>query len=190
MRKFYAHLKIMQDIKRSKLCQDTSVLQRAKKLCLANNFASDLTALVVDVNATAGMVYRTRASEAELYGSGVSSNSSAGICTPTSLGENSADSSPCQITLYTEESYQGDSLTFSASMPDLSVWDFKEKLGSVKVEGACQWKLFAGGNLTPLLISSFVLCSERSYAGTSLEATSNEGDVYRGFGKALSVKKL
>ena len=185
MRKFYAHLKIKQDIKRAKLCQDAAVLERAKKMCLANKFATELSSLVLDLG-TAG-IFR---SGQPAVGSGGSGNGPAGVCSPISPGENSADSSPCQITLYTEESYQGDSLTFSASMPDLSVWDFKEKLGSVKVEGACQWKLFAGGNLTPLLISSFVLCSERSYAGTSLEATSNEGDVYRGFGKALSVKKL
>ena len=46
----------------------------------------------------------------------------------------------CQIALV--------SLTFSSSMPDLSVWDFEEKLASVKVEGTCQWKIFTGGTLT------------------------------------------
>ena len=45
MRKFYAHLKIKQDIKRGKLCQNALVLERAKKMSLANNFATELSSL-------------------------------------------------------------------------------------------------------------------------------------------------
>ena len=158
MRKFYAHLKIKQDIKRGKLCQDAALLERAKKMCLANKFATELSSLVLDLG-TAG-IFR---SGQPAVGSGGSGNGPAGVCSPISPGENSADSSPCQITLYTEESYQGDSLTFSASMPDLSVWDFKEKLGSVKVEGACQWKIFAGGNLHFISLSLSLLLSHIHY---------------------------
>ena len=74
-------------------------------------------------------------------------NGPAGMCTPISP-ENSGDSGPCKIILYSKDSYKGDSLTLSASMPDLSVWDFKEKLASVKVEGTCQWKIFTGDTIT------------------------------------------
>ena len=140
MKKFFAHLKIKQDIKRGKLCQNALVLERAKKMSLANNFATELTSLVLKIE---GESFRSGVS-----GDGGSSNGPAGMCSPTSPGENSGDSGPCNISLYSKESYKGDSLTFSSSMPDLSVWDFEEKLASVKVEGTCQWKIFTGGTLT------------------------------------------
>ena len=54
-----------------------------------------------------------------------------------------AASSPCNITLYSDEVHQGESLTFSPS-----VWDFEEKLVSVKVEGTCSWKIFTGDTLS------------------------------------------
>ena len=47
MKKFYAFLKIKQDIARGKLCQNATVLERAKNMSLANNFVTDLTSLVV-----------------------------------------------------------------------------------------------------------------------------------------------
>ena len=136
MKKFFAHLKIKQDIKRGKLCQNALVLERAKKMSLAAKFATELTSLVVE---TDGGSFRSGVSA-----DGGSSNGPAGMCSPTSPGENSGDSGPCNISLYSKESYRGDSLTFSSSMPDLSVWDFEEKLASVKVEGTCQWKIFTG----------------------------------------------
>ena len=114
--------------------------ERAKKMSLANNFATELTSLVLDIE---GESFRSGVS-----GDGGSSNGPAGMCSPTSPGENSGDSGPCKISLYSKESHKGDSLTFSSSVPDLSVWDFEEKLASVKVEGTCQWKIFTGGTLT------------------------------------------
>ena len=49
MKKFYAFLKIKQDIARGKLCQNATVQERAKTMSLANGFATDLTSLVVDI---------------------------------------------------------------------------------------------------------------------------------------------
>ena len=142
MKKFIAYLKVKQDLKRGKLCQNATVLERAKNMALANNFATDLTSLVVEIE---GGSFRTGVSGVGV--SGGSSNGLAGMCTPISPGENSGDSGPCKIILYSDKSYQGDSLAFSASMSDLSVWDWEEKLASLKVEGTCQWKFFTGGTL-------------------------------------------
>ena len=190
MKKFFSYLKIKQDIKRGKLCQNAMVLERAKRMSLANNFTTDLTSLVAEIN---GESFRSRLSGdgkfldgERVMASTVSPfngpgavmaptaspiwpavmaptvspiwpavkastvspiNGPAGMCTPISP-ENSGDSSPCKIILYSKDSYKGDSLTLSASMPDLSVWDFKEKLASVKVEGTCQWKIFTGDTIT------------------------------------------
>ena len=164
MKKFFAYLKIKQDIKRGKLCQNAMVLERAKRMSLANNFTNDLTSLVAEINGTS---FRSGMSGKFLDGESRSTvspmgdpgavmastispspfNGPAGMCTPISP-ENSGDSGPCKIILYSKESYKGDSLTFSSSMPDLSVWDFEEKLASVKVEGTCQWKIFTGGTIT------------------------------------------
>ena len=176
MKKFFAYLKIKQDIKRGKLCQNAMVLERAKRMSLANNFINDLTSLVAEINGTSfrsgmsgkfldgesgstvspmgdpGAVMASTVSPINGPGAVMAStvspiNGPAGMCTPISP-ENSGDSGPCKIILYSKESYKGDSLTFSSSMPDLSVWDFEEKLASVKVEGTCQWKIFTGGTLT------------------------------------------
>ena len=178
MKKFFSYLKIKQDIKRGKLCQNAMVLERAKRMSLANNFTTDLTSLVAEIN---GESFRSRLSGdgkfldgERVMASTVSPfngpgavmaptvspiwpavkastvspiNGPAGMCTPISP-ENSGDSSPCKIILYSKDSYKGDSLTLSASMPDLSVWDFEEKLASVKVEGTCQWKIFTGDTIT------------------------------------------
>ena len=154
MKKFFAHLKIKQDIKRGKLCQNALVLERAKKMSLAAKFATELTSLVVE---TDGGSFRSGVS-----GDGGSSNGPAGMCSPTSPGENSGDSGPCNISLYSKESYKGDSLTFSSSMPDLSVWDFEEKLASVKVEGTCKWKIFTGDTITLFLCVKYFICSDKS----------------------------
>ena len=162
MKKFFAYLKIKQDIKRGKLCQNAMVLERAKRMSLANYFTNDLTSLVAEINGTSfrsgmsgkfldgasGSTVSPMGDPGAVMASTVSPiNGTAGMCTPISP-ENSGDSGPCKIILYSKESYRGDSLTFSSSMPDLSVWDFEEKLASVKVEGPCQWKIFTGGTLT------------------------------------------
>ena len=162
MKKFFAYLKIKQDIKRGKLCQNAMVLERAKRMSLANNFTTDLTSLVAEINGTSfrsgmsgkfldgesGSTVSPMGDPGAVMASTVSPiNGPAGMCTPISP-ENSGDSSPCKIILYSKDSYKGDSLTLSASMPDLSVWDFEEKLASVKVEGTCQWKIFTGDTIT------------------------------------------
>ena len=59
--------------------------------------------------------------------------------------------SPCSLTLYSEEYWTGESLTFSLSLPDLSVWGWQEKLASVRVEGDCRWKIFTGRTLSIFL---------------------------------------
>ena len=65
-----------------------------------------------------------------------------------SPGENSPASGPCNITLYSEDLLLGESVTFHESVPDLSIWDFQEKLESVKVEGSCNWEVYTGETLS------------------------------------------
>ena len=148
MKRFFAFLKIKQDIKRGNMHQNQVLLEKAKNMSLANNFVTDLTSLVVVIDDG------SRNSNQNAFRSGGSGTGCTGMCTPIDDGldisslispeENSAVISSCNITLYSDEFYQGESLTFSSSVPDLSVWDFEEKLVSVKVEGTCQWKIFTG----------------------------------------------
>ena len=73
--------------------------------------------------------------------------------------KNPAASGPCNITLYSEELLLGESVTFSSSVPDLALWDFREKLESVKVEGACNWKIFTGKKSLSLYITISIYLS-------------------------------
>ena len=153
MKKFFAYLRIKQDIKGGRLHQNDVVLERAKNMSLANNFVTDLTSLVVVIDDGA------RNSNGNAFRSGGSGDGrTGGMSTPidgfnvSSLikpeEKNSTASGPCNITFYSEDHHQGESLTFSASVPDLSVWDFEEKLESLKVEGPCDWKIFTGDTHT------------------------------------------
>ena len=47
MKKFFAYLKVKQDINRGRKRQNEVLLERAKNMSLANNFVTDLTSLVV-----------------------------------------------------------------------------------------------------------------------------------------------
>ena len=44
--------------------------------------------------------------------------------------------------------------TFSSSVPDLSVWEFEDKLVSLKVLGTCDWEIFTGETLSLTLSDS------------------------------------
>ena len=134
------------------------VLERAKSLALANNFVTDLTSLVVVIPSEA----RNSNTSPATFRSGGSGSECTGMCVPVntynmssliSPEKNPAASGPCNITLYSEELLLGESVTFSSSVPDLALWDFQEKLESVKVEGACNWKIFTGKKSLSLSLS-------------------------------------
>ena len=72
--------------------------------------------------------------------------------------ENSPASGPCNITLYSEELWLGASVTFHESVPNLSIWDFEDKLESVKVEGSCKWEVYTGETLSLSVCLSLSLC--------------------------------
>ena len=131
------------------------VLEIARNMSLANNFVTDLTSLVVVVNDGA------RNSNLNTFRIGGSDDGrTPGMSTPIDTTFNvssliwpeeknsTASSPPCNITFYSEDHHQGESLTFSFSVPDLSVWDFEEKLESLKVEGPCDWEIFTGDSLS------------------------------------------
>ena len=129
------------------MVQNELVLERAKNMSLANNFVTDLTSLVVVIDDGDSMQNTFRSG-------GLGDGKTTGMATPIDiidtifLEEKSAVSGPCNITLYSEEYHLGESLTFSVSVPDLSIWDFEEELTSVKVVGTCGWKIFTGNFLS------------------------------------------
>ena len=123
-------MKIKQNIMSGRLHQNEVIVERAKNLSLANNFVTDLTSFVNVIDDGA----RNSTPIIDTY------NMSSLI----SAEENSGDSGPCKITLCSDEFYEGESVTFSSSVTDLSVWDFQEKLISVRVEGTCHWEIFRG----------------------------------------------
>ena len=143
-------MKIKQDIENGRMYNIMVVLERARNMSLANNFVTDLTSLVVVINDGA------RNSDLNTFRIGGSDDGrTPGMSTPIDTTfnvssliwpeeKNSTASSSCNITFYSADHHQGDGLTFSYSVPDLSVWDFEEKLESLKVEGPCDWKIFTG----------------------------------------------
>ena len=50
MKRFFAFLKIKQDIKSGRMHQNQVLLEKAKNMSLANNFVTDLTSLVVVID--------------------------------------------------------------------------------------------------------------------------------------------
>ena len=157
-------MKIKQDIKRGTMHQNDVLKERARDMALDYNFVTELTSLVVRIDDGA------RNSQKKIFRSGGSGDgSSQGMSTPIDTTfnvsslikpeENTTFCGPCNITLYSDDFYQGESLTFRASVPDLSVpdlsvWDFEEKLVSVKVEGTCDWEIFTGETLSLTLSDS------------------------------------
>ena len=133
--------------------QNDVLKERAKNMALDYNFVTDLTSLVVRIDDGA------RNSQKNIFKTGGSSNGSdPGMNSPieTNLNlssliqseENSEECGPCKITLYSEDNYQGEGQTICFSVPDLSVWEFEEKLESVEVEGTCDWRIFKGETLS------------------------------------------
>ena len=45
---------------------------------------------------------------------------------------------------YSDDQYFGDKIVFTENVPDISVWDFEEKLVNLRVEGDCSWEIFTG----------------------------------------------
>ena len=198
-------MKINQDIKRGKMVQNELVLERARNMSLDYNFVTELTSLLVRIddgsrNSQKKVFRFGRAGDGSTPGPGMSTpiDSSFNISTLIKPEENSGDPCPCKITLYSEDFYM--SRAFCSSVPDLSRWDFDEKLEGVKVEGTCDWKIFSGETLSHSLSlsDSFninLICSGKSYKGDSETFTSSQryleyedvGEVYL---NALSVKKL
>ena len=141
--------------------QNDVLKERAKNMALDYNFVTDLTSLVVRIDDG------SRNSKKKIFRSGGSGDgSSQGMSTPIDTTfnvsslikpeENSKPCGPCNITLYSAEHYDGDDLNLCTSVPDLSLWDFEEKLESLKVEGACDWEIFSGETLS--LSHSLPLC--------------------------------
>ena len=139
-------MEVKQDIDRGRKRLNDVLLEKAKNMSLANNFVTDLTSLVVVIESD------LRSDDSDTYTSSGSADDT-GMATPIdgldiasviSPENNTAAMGACSITLYSEEYWDGDSYTFSHSVPDLSVWDWEEKLASVQVEGDCQWLIFTG----------------------------------------------
>merc|ERR1711874_169879 len=130
MKRFFAYVTIKQDIERGRKRLNDILLEKAKNMSLANNFVTDLTSLVVVIESD------LRSDDSDTYTSSGSGDDT-GMATPID-GLNIASS----ITLYSEEYWDGESVSFSEAVPDLSVWDWEEKLASVQVEGDCQWLIF------------------------------------------------
>ena len=133
--------------------QNDVLKERARNMALDYNFVTELTSLVVRIDDGA------RNSQKKIFRSGGSGDGTTqGMSTPIDTTfnvsslikpeENSKPCGPCNITLYSEELYAGDGLSFCTSVPELDVWDFEEKLESVKVEGTCHWKIFSGETLS------------------------------------------
>ena len=148
LKKFLAYVKIKQDIETGLLYQNKEVLERARNMSLDYNFVTELTSLVVRIDDGA------RNSQKKIFKTGGSGNGTQGMSTPieTYLNlssliwpeKNTTYCGPCNITVYSRELYMGDGLTFCTSVPELSFWEFEEKLESVKVEGTCGWRIFTG----------------------------------------------
>jgi len=144
MKRFFAYVTIKQDIERGRKRLNDILLEKAKNMSLANNFVTDLTSLVVVIESD------LRSDDSDTYTSSGSGDDT-GMATPIdgldiasviSPENNTAAMGACSITLYSEEYWDGESVTFSEAVPDLSVWDWEEKLASVQVEGDCQWLIF------------------------------------------------
>ena len=152
IRKFLAYLKIKQDIKSGTMHQNDVLKERARNMALDYNFVTELTSLVVRIddgsrNSQKKVFRFGRAGDGSTPGPGMSTPIDTTFNVSSLIWpeeKNSTASSSCNITFYSADHHQGDGLTFSYSVPDLSVWDFEEKLESLKVEGPCDWKIFTG----------------------------------------------
>ena len=54
------------------------------------------------------------------------------------------DPNRCEIILYSDYMLVGDSRAFTESVPDLTPWNFNDRLESLEVRGNCSWKIFEG----------------------------------------------
>ena len=143
MKKFLAYEKIKQDIKNGQQRQREALLEKAKNMSLAHNFVTDLTSLVVVLDGSPNQeTYITGGSE-EAEGMAVPIDGF-NVSSLISPEDNIAAIGPCNITLFSAEYGMDDSLTFSASVPDLSDWGWEERLESLEVKGHCAWKIFNG----------------------------------------------
>ena len=176
IKRYFAYLKIKQDIKRGSRSNYKNLLDKAKEMALKYNFVTDLTSLVVVVpeedsdrslavpSGSGPSNSPTALSTGGNYVLGAGNAGGGGALGPQQAPVDpnnifnvssvispwtiSAKFSPCNITLYSDDYYTGDSINLSDNVPDLALWDFQEKLMSVKVEGSCSWKLFTGKSLS------------------------------------------
>jgi len=191
IKKFFAYLKVKQYIRKGRLHQNNILLDRARNMSLANNFVTDLTSLVVVIQPELRNTFISGGAGDELrttFISGGAGDGCTGMCVPIdsfnistliSPEENAVAGGPCNITLFSGDYHQGESVTFSKSVPDLAIWGWEEALESVKVEGACDWKIYTDKSYTGEFLT---FKSSQRY----LEAE-NVGELYS---NALSVLKL
>ena len=195
MTRFFAHLKIKQDIQKATLSKSQPLWDRAKSLALANNFVTDLTSLVVvlperrlstttkrklKLNRKRKLKRKRRKCKnkhkckrkrnrklkrkSKSKSNGKRKQWQYSFFTPGGGGDSPGSNvpvlqgelapvwkvpaSPCNISLYSEDWYSGESINLSQDTPDLAVWDFAENLVSLKVEGGCEWRIFTGQTLS------------------------------------------
>merc|ERR1712088_970009 len=76
IKRFFAYLRIKQDIKGGRLHKNDVLLEKAKNMSLANNFVTDLTSLVVVIEP------ELRSDDSDTYTSGGSGDDDTGMATP------------------------------------------------------------------------------------------------------------
>jgi len=169
MKKYYAYLQVKQDIKTWKRDGSEPAKQSAANVSLANNFVTELTSLVVELPKTTTPPTTLPpppppphhplpppCTEPEQLAclTGCEKTEMSHALIPRSqlklINESSTleDPDTCKITLYSGKRLGGDRITLVENVPDLTPWDFVDRLESLKVEGTCKWIIFDGQNYT------------------------------------------
>ena len=168
MKRFYGYRQVKEAMGRYERYGQPVVKEQIINISLANNFVNQFTSLFVEIPQTSPAVTlptstgrSTTTTQKPTLPSGTSFTGFAlNTKTDNSRTTNSAtrklvlmnmpdvvskeEPNRCKIILYSESYTAGDSVALTESVPDLSPWNFDERLESLEVRGNCSWTIFEG----------------------------------------------
>ena len=170
MKRFYGYRQVKETIVKYDRYRNRNTHQFLKEqiinISLANNFVNQFTSLFVKLPQTPPAVTLPTSSERSTQkptlpgtlGSGFALNTKTDQERPGTTNAptqklflmdvadvvSKEDPNRCEIILYSDYMLVGDSRAFTESVPDLTPWNFNDRLESLEVRGNCSWKIFEG----------------------------------------------
>ena len=171
MKRFYGYRQVKEAMGRYERYGQPVVKEQIINISLANNFVNQFTSLFVKLPQTPPAVTlptsRSSGSTQKptlpgTLGSGFALNTKTDQGRPGTTNAptqklflkdvpdvvSKEDPNRCEIILYSDYMLVGDSRAFTESVPDLTPWNFNDRLESLEVRGNCSWKIFEGKDYT------------------------------------------